>query len=345
MMMKNLSLLVAFLVFVSINFTSCDKNEPTQEPTNTYKPNENPTVDPDYICNGHPDLCDKRYDEIVYITTHKSYSYAEGPRPFNNPYQPFTINQQLKDGVRGLWLDIHSSNSTTTGTATVFDGSNSGGEEALENVFKEIRIFLDNNDNEVITLFIDPFVTSEIIDLTLVQADLKRYLHIQQTDQEWPLLRDMIAADKRLVIFSFVDESPNWMHYAWDYMSATSDDVANTVDFSCQIINGIDERDLYMVNHFISEDVHQGNSLDKASTVNRNPFLISRLLGCIDDNQKTPNFLVVDHYNVGDVFTVVDIINEVDRTGITNGPTNEPTLIHNVIPGRPIRQDFSVDNK
>src|SRR5215207_1699725 len=56
-------------------------------------------------CNGSAALCDRRFDEVVYPTTHNAMSNeAEG---WLAPNQYLGIAQQLEDGVRGLMLDTH----------------------------------------------------------------------------------------------------------------------------------------------------------------------------------------------------------------------------------------------
>ena len=57
-------------------------------------------------CNGHPELCDTPFDEVVFPTTHNAYNYETGVTQFFQPNQDFPIRRQLLDGVRGLMLDV-----------------------------------------------------------------------------------------------------------------------------------------------------------------------------------------------------------------------------------------------
>jgi len=57
-------------------------------------------------CNGIPELCDRRLDDVVFPTTHNSMSSAD----ISNwlfPQQEKGIRGQLEDGVRGLLVDVH----------------------------------------------------------------------------------------------------------------------------------------------------------------------------------------------------------------------------------------------
>jgi hypothetical protein len=57
-------------------------------------------------CNGSPDLCDRRLDEVVFPATHNSYAAADEPGWFF-ANQRFGIERQLEDGIRAFLIDIH----------------------------------------------------------------------------------------------------------------------------------------------------------------------------------------------------------------------------------------------
>jgi len=43
--------------------------------------------------------------------------------------------------------------------------------------------------------------------------------------------------------------------------------------------------------------------------VNHNPLFIDRALQCQAESGRLPNFVTVDYYDIGDVFSVVDKLN------------------------------------
>jgi hypothetical protein len=57
-------------------------------------------------CNGSPKLCDKRLDEVAFASTHNSYAASDEPG-WLFPNQRFGIERQLRDGIRGLLVDVH----------------------------------------------------------------------------------------------------------------------------------------------------------------------------------------------------------------------------------------------
>lgn len=61
---------------------------------------------PPPACNGYPQICDKRIDEVTFPATHNSMSAAQEPGWFL-PNQRFGIRRQLDDGIRGLLIDTH----------------------------------------------------------------------------------------------------------------------------------------------------------------------------------------------------------------------------------------------
>ncbi len=63
-----------------------------------------PEPEPTTGCNGHEELCERRYDEVAYAATHNSMSAATEPGWFT-PDQPDGIVDQLDHGIRVLLID------------------------------------------------------------------------------------------------------------------------------------------------------------------------------------------------------------------------------------------------
>lgn len=61
---------------------------------------------PPEACNGYPQLCGKRIDQVTIPATHNSMSAAAEPGWFL-PNQRYGIIRQLDDGIRGLLIDTH----------------------------------------------------------------------------------------------------------------------------------------------------------------------------------------------------------------------------------------------
>lgn len=58
------------------------------------------------VCNGSPDLCGRRVNEVVFPGTHNSMSAADA-RGWALANQRYTIRRQLRDGIRLFLIDSH----------------------------------------------------------------------------------------------------------------------------------------------------------------------------------------------------------------------------------------------
>ena len=57
-------------------------------------------------CNGYPELCDRRLDQVAFATSHNSMGAGDNPG-WLFPNQNKSIPKQLEDGVRAFLIDVH----------------------------------------------------------------------------------------------------------------------------------------------------------------------------------------------------------------------------------------------
>ena len=57
-------------------------------------------------CNGFPELCDRRLDEVVFAGAHNAMSNQDVPG-WMFPHHEAGMPQMLQDGIRGLLVDVH----------------------------------------------------------------------------------------------------------------------------------------------------------------------------------------------------------------------------------------------
>jgi len=114
------------------------------------------------VCNGDARLCDRRYDEVSYATTHNSF--VNGDQNWNDPAQWHTLRRQMDDGIRALMLDAH----VNDGVAYLCHehcwwGYNIPGQwdPTLVSGLVQVREFLVANPHEVVTIFIESYVTAD----------------------------------------------------------------------------------------------------------------------------------------------------------------------------------------
>ncbi|HOZ31033.1 MAG TPA: phosphatidylinositol-specific phospholipase C domain-containing protein [Bacteroidales bacterium] len=257
-------------------------------------------------CYSCYELREKRYNETAFLTTHNSFNCEEGD--FQMPNQTYSISNQLNDGVRALMIDVYDKN----GIPTVYHGVSILGSVPLSSNLAEIKTFLDNNNTEIVTIIFECNVSADMIEQAFIDANLYDYLYKKNDLLPWPTLEEMINSNKRLVVFTDVDDASElqkWYHYAWDYAVETNFTVHGTDEFTCDYNRGEPENDLFIFNHFITSTVGTGN-IEQATTANSNPFFISRIFECMDNNEKLPNFITVDFYETGDCCDVVNTLND-----------------------------------
>ncbi|MDG2267180.1 MAG: hypothetical protein P8L91_09385, partial [Candidatus Marinimicrobia bacterium] len=226
------------------------------------------------------------------------------------------------DGVRGLMIDVYND---LFGTPVVYHSIIALGYIPLSDIFNDIKIFLDNNPNEVITIILECYVTANDIEDEINQAGLSNYLYTHNTT--WPTLQNMIDNDNRLVIFSDVDDassSQDWYHYVWEYAVETHYSVGNINDFTCDFNRGDPLNDLFIFNHFVTDATLGYGLYNESNDVNANPFFINRALDCQTQTNKFPNFVTVDYYELGDGLAVVDQLNGVTSTSSINISEHKP---------------------
>jgi len=270
-------------------------------------------------CNGSIDLCSKQYNEVAYLTTHNAFNSDEDGLSF--PNQTYNIASQLNDGARGLMIDVYD----YFGTPTAYHSTFLLGTIPLSDIFNDIKTFLDNNSNEIVTIILECYVTANDIEDEINQSGLSNYLYTHNST--WPTLQSMIDNDNRLVIFSDVDDassSQSWYHYVWDYAVETHYSVGNINDFTCDFNRGDPLNDLFIFNHFVTDATLGYGLYNESNDVNANPFFINRALNCQTQTNKFPNFVTVDYYELGDGLAVVDQLNGVTSTSSINISEQNP---------------------
>lgn len=264
-------------------------------------------------CNGAFSLCDKKYNEVAYLTTHNAFNSSQDN--FNLPNQNLNITGQLDMGVRAFMLDVYN----WFGNTVVYHGSAILGTNTLEEELMKIKGFLDNHPTEVVTIILECYVSANDIEAEMNLTGLLPYAYEHQSGTEWPTLQEMIDSNKRCVVFSDVDDassSQGWYHYMWTNMVETHFSNNDISDFSCDFNRGDSINNLFILNHFLTNGL-LGTGLEAESEiVNSNPFFINRALQCQQEKAKFPNFVTVDFVELGDSKLVVDQLNGIEPLSI-----------------------------
>lgn len=167
----------------------------------------------------------RNYDEVSWLITHNAYNNPEinaTDAGAGGRNQGKSINQQLNDGVRSFMIDLHHQkvwNHVFSGKFVLGHSKFGAYWHYMDwcNFLTKIKIFLDNNPDEIITLHIE--VSDKVTELpgplenTFFgwgdcgsQSDVSDYIYGGNADPNarftWPSLHAMIAQNQRLVIFT-----------------------------------------------------------------------------------------------------------------------------------------------
>uniref|UniRef100_I1LHD7 Phosphatidylinositol-specific phospholipase C X domain-containing protein n=1 Tax=Glycine max TaxID=3847 RepID=I1LHD7_SOYBN len=171
------------------------------------------------------------FNRYSWLTTHNSYALA-GARsatgsvivaPMN---QEDKVDEQLKNGVRGFMLDMYDfQNDIWLCHSFQSKCFNFTAFQPAINVLKDMRTFLDGNPSEIITIFIEDYVTApQGLTKVLRDSGLSKYMfpvsRMPKNGEDWPTVDDMVQKNQRLVVFTSksAKEASEGIAYQWTYV-------------------------------------------------------------------------------------------------------------------------------
>jgi hypothetical protein len=290
-------------------------------------------------CNGDPELCGRRYDDVVYAATHNSMSSPDVVRVW--PEQDGDIRAQLDAGVRALLIDTHhwtplvSDDQLTNrepflpahvadplfaalgplrngrdGTFLCHNQCALGAIPMLD-ALRTVREFLEENPDEVVTVIIQDEISPAETAEAFGAAGLDPYLHEHGPGTRWATLGELIDRGERLVVFAENQGPPPiWYQRAFEHMQDTPFGFPRPEDFSCDVNRGDPDASLFLLNHWVTR---QNAAPDRATAagVNGHDVIVERARACQRERGLVPNYIAVDFYNLGDVTGAVDTLNGV----------------------------------
>lgn len=273
-------------------------------------------------CNGHAELCGRRYDEVAFAGTHGAYTTIE--EGFFAPNQTHAIARQLEDGVRVLHLEVH----WFEGDAWTCHALCQIGKARLAEQLGSVARFVAAHPTEIVTLLLersDKQITADRIGAAFEESGLDAAMHRQTEGQPWPTLRELITRGEQVI--ALLDDTSgstyDWLLPRWKWTWETPWDNQTPADFGrCDADRGTQGNALYVVDTYREDELVP--TAAAAATVNFDPFLLSRLLSCKNETGALPNFAMVNFYEVGDLFRTVDVLNGLEPAPVGELPAFPP---------------------
>jgi hypothetical protein len=289
-------------------------------------------------CNGHAELCSRRYDQVAFPESHNAMSASD--LGWLGANQDVPMPEQLDRGVRVLHIDTRywetpQVTASFAGTlppdlarlvlaaAAAANPVRPGvwlchslcrlGATKLETGLRQVADFVRSDPNEVVTLDIEDQVSAADTVAVFQRSGLARYVYTPgDPRQPWPTLGQMIDSGRRVIVFAENHGgSPPWYAKLYRYAMETPYTFGSPSAFSCVPNRGGTGKRLFVMNHFITRAAPSRND---AAAVNASAAIISRARRCAAVRGHMPNFINVDFSTLGDVPGAVDTLNRVPRS-------------------------------
>lgn len=274
---------------------------------------------PTTVVNGLP------FNKYSWLVTHNSFSIVDFPplpgvQRLTVYNQEDTVTNQLRNGVRGLMLDMYDFNNDIW-LCHSFRGQcyNFTAFQPAINTLKEVEAFLGTYPTEIVTIIIEDYVhTPKGLTKLFTDAGLVEYWFpvskMPKRGQDWPTVNDMVQQNHRLLVFTSDSskEADEGIAYQWRYMVENEPGDPGVVQGSCpnrKESKPLNSRSssLFLQNYFPTFPV-------EADACKENSAPLLNMVGtCYKAaGNAIPNFLAVNFYmrsDGGGVFDALDRMN------------------------------------
>jgi hypothetical protein len=177
-----------------------------------------------------------------------------------------------------------------------------------------IRRWLERHPHEVIALIVEDAISPDDTAAAFAASGLLQYAYAHPNGAPWPTLRQLIAADHRVLVMAEKDNGNGrypWYESAFSIVQETPYAVPRPDAFTCVPNRGSSSNPFFLLNHWVAKEPPR---VTDAEQVNAREFLLARAQKCERERGRLPNFVAVNFYDRGDVLGVVDALNHVPVT-------------------------------
>lgn len=300
-------------------------------------------------CNNSPELCSRAYNSITHLGAHDVAFLRDSTTSFSTAGNQFyNATVALSAGVRLLQAQIHSFNGALKLCHTscgLLDGG------TLEDWLKDIKVWMDANTNEVVTLLLvnSDDNSTAAIGSAFTGSGISKYGYTPASTSApvavWPTLQTLITANTRLVTFvaslPAADVTYPYLLSEFDYVFETAFLVTSVTGFNCSVdrpsslvssggASAVSAGYLGLANHFLdTAGIINVPDITNIATTNSPSSNSSSTLGtqlslCKTQWGTQPVFVLVDFFNVANPLKAVDEMNGIaasvtGRTTVSTG--------------------------
>ncbi|KAL1824295.1 hypothetical protein ACET3Z_011073 [Daucus carota] len=186
------------------------------------------------------------FNKYTWLMTHNSFSIVDAPLLTGSQRITFynqedTVTNQLRNGVRGLMLDMYDFENDIW-LCHSFQGEcfNITAFQPAINTLREVEAFLTQNPTEIVTIIIEDYVhTTKGLTKLFANAGLDKYWFplskMPKKGADWPTITKMVQENHRLLVFTSDSskEVGEGIAYQWRYILENEPGDGGVIQGSC----------------------------------------------------------------------------------------------------------------
>ncbi|KAM3286211.1 PI-PLC X domain-containing protein [Capsicum chacoense] len=253
------------------------------------------------------------FNKYSWLTTHNSFAISGSKSTTGSDIlaptnQEDTVTNQLQNGIRGLMLDMYDFNNDIW-LCHSFGGKcyNVTAFQPAINTLREIQGFLERNPSEIVTIFIEDYVSSPMgLSKVFNASGLNKYWfpvsRMPKRGGDWPTVDDMVKQNQRLVVFTSKSskEASEGIAYEWRYVVENQYGNGGMNVGSCgsrseSSVLSTSSVSLVLQNYFPDNPNKTESCMDNSAP------LVAMTKTCFQAaGNRWPNFIAVDFYQKSD---------------------------------------------